>query len=400
VKKILVVNDFPIFPIVSGGKVRIFNIYQNISKEFHVSYVCLGNSKAIEEKKISEYFNEVIVPKQIFYKIIALIALKVLRCSVGDFVALFLASNNGKLKRVIREQISESDIVIFSHPYLYPAVKPFITNQKTIYEAHNVEYLLKRSILGKGFMSTYLLNRLKKTERELLQKCSLCFSMSESDKDELIRLYKVDPSKIYVAPNGVDPGVYNDFFSEGNRVKNQVNPQPLIIFLGSGHPPNVEAARQIIKNIAPQMPNTLFVIAGGVSNELHTDFPGENVCLRYFIPEDEKKELFRTADIAINPMMSGSGTNIKMLDFMAAGIPVISTPTGARGIAIENYHHAIICDIDIFPPEISRLLHDNKLYETLSISGRKLIEEKYDWKIIAGSMIKRINREIGESTIP
>ena len=34
----------------------------------------------------------------------------------------------------------------------------------------------------------------------------------------------------------------------------------------------------------------------------------------------------------INPMISGSGTNIKMFDFMAAGLPIITTDIGARGI--------------------------------------------------------------------
>ena len=69
-KKILVVNDFPIFPIVHGGKVRIFNIYKNISSKFSVTYVCLGETQKIEVKKISENFQEISVPKTYFYKII------------------------------------------------------------------------------------------------------------------------------------------------------------------------------------------------------------------------------------------------------------------------------------------------------------------------------------------
>jgi glycosyltransferase involved in cell wall biosynthesis len=221
--------------------------------------------------------------------------------------------------------------------------------------------------------------------------------MSESDKNALGRLYEVEPSKIYIAPNGVNSHDFDDLFSEGERVKINIIPKPVIIFLGSGHTPNVEAAHQIIKNIAPKLPDVFFIIAGTVCWELHN--LGDNVRLVYFITENEKKELFRSADIAINPMITGSGTNIKMFDFMAAGIPVISTPIGARGIDIDNYQHAIITEIDEFPNEISRLLNDKNLYDKLSISGRKLINEKYDWKIIANSMIETINKELEKSNI-
>ena len=39
-------------------------------------------------------------------------------------------------------------------------------------------------------------------------------------------------------------------------------------------------------------------------------------------------------DLAINPVTTGSGTNLKMLDYMAAGVPVLSTPHGARGLGL------------------------------------------------------------------
>jgi len=74
-EKILVVNDFPIFPIVHGGKVRIFNIYKNISSKFQVTYLCLGDNQKIQDKRISDNFHEISVPKTVFYKIIILIVI-------------------------------------------------------------------------------------------------------------------------------------------------------------------------------------------------------------------------------------------------------------------------------------------------------------------------------------
>jgi glycosyltransferase involved in cell wall biosynthesis len=117
---------------------------------------------------------------------------------------------------------------------------------------------------------------------------------------------------------------------------------------------------------------------------------GKNVGLAYFISDEEKRELFRVSNVALNPMVSGSGTNLKMLDYMAAGLPVISTAVGARGITIEDHKHAIICDLDAFADEISGLIDHTEVAEELSRNGRQLVKEHYDWKNIANSMISEI----------
>jgi glycosyltransferase involved in cell wall biosynthesis len=388
--KILVINDFPIFPIVHGGKVRIFNIYKNISSRFQITYVCLGDVQKIEEKKISENFQEISVPQTYFYKKIIRIAKKLTGCSVDDFVALFFASSNLQLKTILKRQIQDSDIVILCHPYMYPSIKPYIQNQIVVYEALNVEFHLKKSILPESLLKNFFLHLLKLTEQDLLQRSDLCYAMSEEDKQIFTQIYRVESSKINIAPNGVDEGFYSDVYAERTFRKEGVIPVPLIIFMGSGHPPNVEAAQQIIKNIAPNLPDVYFLIAGSVCWMIHNGALGKNVGLAYFITDEEKKELFRVADIAINPMMSGSGTNLKMLDYMAAGLPVVSTAVGARGIDIENHRHAVVCDIGAFPEEISRLIHKKDVLAELSRNGRQLVKDHYDWKHIADSMIRDI----------
>jgi glycosyltransferase involved in cell wall biosynthesis len=393
-KKILVVNDFPIFPIVHGGKVRIFNIYQNISSKFQIKYVCLGETPKIQNKNISENFHEISVPKTFFYKIIIFIANQLMRSSVDDFVALFFASSNPRLKKTIQKEIAECDIVIFCHPYMYPAVAPYIRNQLVIYEALNVEYELKKSVLREGLLKNILLQRLKMTGQDLLKRCDLCFTMSEDDKQIFSQVYDVDASRIKVAPNGVDLEYYNELYQKGSFKKEQIISVPLILFLGSGHPPNVESAKQIIRNIAPKLPNAYFLIAGSVCWMIRNENRGKNVGLAYLITDEEKRELFRATNVAINPMMSGSGTNLKMLDYMAAGPPIVSTAIGARGINIQNCVHAVICDIDAFPEAISRLINNPDVSEALSRNGRNLVKDHYDWKNIADSMIREIENRI------
>ena len=111
-------------------------------------------------------------------------------------------------------------------------------------------------------------------------------------------------------------------------------------------------------------------------------------CAHYLarLGDEEKLELYESADVALNPMLSGSGTNIKMLDYMAAGLPVISSSTGARGLEIESYTHTIVCELPDFPGKIRDVLEDDQLRSRLIVNGRKLVQDKYDWKRIAEDM--------------
>jgi GT2 family glycosyltransferase len=81
----------------------------------------------------------------------------------------------------------------------------------------------------------------------------------------------------------------------------------------------------------------------------------------------------------VNPMFSGSGTNIKMFDFMAAGLPVVSTPTGARGIALSDaaLH---ICAPAEFAAALQRILHDRDYALRLGAAARRLACDSYAWE--------------------
>jgi glycosyltransferase involved in cell wall biosynthesis len=71
------------------------------------------------------------------------------------------------------------------------------------------------------------------------------------------------------------------------------------------------------------------------------------------VTEQEKNLILSMADAALNPMTGGSGTNLKMLEYFAAGVPVISTPFGARGLACRPGSDLHTADIASFPRAIA-----------------------------------------------
>lgn len=392
-KKIVVINDFHLYPPRFGGQFRIYYLYKNLSKWFDITYLCFGNDKKIVETELSHDFREIQIPKSRVQKGINLFLGKRFGFGLDDIVAMFFCKFNRKMDATVKNIILNSDIVVASHPYMYPVIKKYVTNKFLVYEALNVEYILKKAILGEGFFNKFLYNHVKRIEGEVVKRSDLIFTMSAIDSYKIQDMYSSDSKKIYISPNGVDISSFDILYKNNRLVKEKVIKYPIAIFMASGHPPNTEAAEKIIYEIAQKMKEVYFLICGSVCWNIKNHKMGRNVGLTFEINEEEKIELYRISDVALNPMLSGSGTNIKMLDYMAAGLPVITTPTGARGLDIENNKSAVICDVLEFPEKIIEILNNKDFYDKLCHNGRKLVEEKYDWRNIAERMVRTLDEK-------
>lgn len=73
---------------------------------------------------------------------------------------------------------------------------------------------------------------------------------------------------------------------------------------------------------------------------------------------------------------------------MAAGLPIITTEFGTRGINNKNLF--IISDIDDMPKAIDKYNINN--YEQMILKSRKYVEENFDWEAIAEKLINIINK--------
>jgi glycosyltransferase involved in cell wall biosynthesis len=159
------------------------------------------------------------------------------------------------------------------------------------------------------------------------------------------------------------------------------------LFIGSWHQPNVEAVRYIL-SIASHLPQVNFLILGNIC----WAFPAEqlplNVSFMGLVNDAIKDVVLGVADVALNPMISGSGTNLKMLDYLAAGIPVISTPFGARGLNLEHGQHCFLAEIDQFTDAIRYLAEEDSYPKIMRIeNARQYVEQKYDWVVIANNFL-------------
>jgi len=155
--------------------------------------------------------------------------------------------------------------------------------------------------------------------------------------------------------------------------------------MGSWHGPNLEAAERVLA-VAPAFDHVIFVIVGSAGlyfrNDRTRTIP-ENVKLVGPVDEKEKTVLLAAADVALNPMTSGSGSNLKMLDYFAAGVPVLSTEFGARGLAVEAGQHYWRCDADALGRDLLRFLVDPGEVESVVARASTLVRARFSWQTIA-----------------
>jgi glycosyltransferase involved in cell wall biosynthesis len=224
----------------------------------------------------------------------------------------------------------------------------------------------------------------------------MILACSEEDRELFVQCYGIDRNKIQVIPNGVDiKSVKPVPYDMKQSLKERLNIKgPAVLFFGSNYGPNIDAGKFIIDVLADECKDITFVIAGGVGSSLDSKNK-KNVKILGIVSDEEKKMILEASDVAINPMFSGSGTNIKMFDYLAAGLPTITTAIGARGI--DNPDAFIVADSRELQTVINRVLSDRDLYDKLSKNGRYLVVRQYDWNNISRNLGNTINRLYADS---
>jgi glycosyltransferase involved in cell wall biosynthesis len=90
-------------------------------------------------------------------------------------------------------------------------------------------------------------------------------------------------------------------------------------------------------------------------------------------------------------MEHGSGTNIKMLDYFAAGLPVVTTERGARGLRLEGEVQCLVRPIAEFPAAIDDVVGAGAARAAeRAAAARRLVEEVFDWDAIVQRIKPRL----------
>lgn len=172
-------------------------------------------------------------------------------------------------------------------------------------------------------------------------------------------------------------------------------PETHLFVASYAHRPNRLAAELLVTRIWPLVraarPRAHLMLAGRGSREFMAELPpgavGPGVTALGFV--DDLAPLYRQATTVVAPLPEGGGIKIKVLEAMARGVPVVTTPVGAEGITVAADDAAVIAPADErFAAALVALAGDGPRLAELSRRGRALVEEKFSWTAIAATLTR------------
>jgi len=219
---------------------------------------------------------------------------------------------------------------------------------------------------------------LKEEELSVYSKADFLITVSKADADILARHF---PSKrIAIIPLIYTPDPLR--FSFGDRKD--------LLFVGNFvHPPNSDALIQYSSRILPllkkKLPNVKTYVVGANSLPLLEDFANDDVIITGFVPDITY--FLDRCRINVAPLRYGAGTNGKILESLATGLPVITTPVGVEGIADER-GMIVARSPEEFVDGVVAVYNDEQRWNSMSNSGRALIKERFAPDVVKKDIIE------------
>ena len=235
---------------------------------------------------------------------------------------------------------------------------------------------------------------LRRVEREFLRLGDAHTVCSERERDVLSAL---EPNaRVEVIENGVDVA----YFSETMRLPG--GPRHSLVYVGRmDYHANVDAvvsfAREVWPEVRRKRPEVQFVIVGARPKPevlALASQPGVTVTGTV----EDLRPYYREALAAVVPLRVGGGTRLKILEAMAAGTPVISTPLGAEGLGVTPGQELVLADTPATMAEAVAGLHeDSPEWRRLSENGKRLVLSRYDWPVIGEKLMGLYTKILGVS---
>lgn len=251
---------------------------------------------------------------------------------------------------------------------------------------HNVEY--QRLADQVDALPRHGYEMLRKVELGWCRRSDAVITVSEADRQRLIE-DGIEATRVHVIPHGVDLEQFERAEPLDLHALYRIpRERPVLVYHGIYlYPPNLEAMQVMAREILPRLERQgvrATVLAIGAYPPEESLHPS----LVFTGPVESVAPYLKAADLAVVPLQKGGGTRMKILDYFAAGLPVVSTAKGAEGIPIQPGVQAMVVEgQDAFAEAVAALLRDPHARDRLGRAGRTFVEP-LDWRAIAARYLE------------
>lgn len=405
-KVLFITEQFP-YPLDNGGNIRTFHMLKALSSEHEVTLLA-NRPRGLREDdigRVRSICSEIeLIPDHSRFRL----------RTIGRLVSCLIAGKSVVLERhsareaelAIQRLISRRsakqpsigkpdarsyfDAVHFNHLDAAAYERFVPRGVLRVLDEHNVVTNQVRTTLS---IETRALRRwalrresrvLPGIEQSLCNKMDLCITCSDVDRDAL-RTMGVK-ARIETVPNGVDLEFFN--------ITGQLSRKHEVVFVGGlDYDPCEKGVLYFCENILPKLHRKYhelkFVVVGRNPSEGLKRMAARDGRIMLTGRVDDVRPYVRAAAAFVVPLLSGSGTRLKILDALALGTPVVTTSIGVEGIEAKSGVNLLVADdADGFADAVSRILESENLAKHLRQEGRSLVEQRYGWRSSCESLLR------------
>lgn len=378
---LFVANRIP-YPPYRGDKLKIYNLAKQLSKQHELHLITF-----VADESEWQYREEL----ETLYASVTLIKQSKLQSYWGCLSGVFskvpfqvLYFKNARFRKVLNNLIQKYafDAIHVQHLRMaqyFIGNKPNVRVILDLPDAFSLYWKRRLEKATNNFQKIFIKvehHRLLNYEKHMKQ-FDLNLACSEEDINYLKSKHGF--GHIELLSNGVDTETFKP---------SEIAPIPKrILFTGNmDYAPNIDGAAYFVEEILPliegEIDHVQFVIAGQRPVKKVRDLERENVQITGFIPK--LNEMYATAQVVVSPLRIGAGTQNKVLESMAMGIPVVCTDIGFEGLGVANGEGVFKETSAIgFARKVIELLNNPELRESTGTKATEVIKNKFSWERIA-----------------
>lgn len=374
------------YPPFRGDKLKIYHLARHLSRRHQLHLLCFAQNRdeMNYRRELEPYFQTVRFVYQPGWKSLFQSAAS-LWGSVPFQVAYFRSAAMKKALAEIMEQVP-LDLIHVQHLRMaqYPLPLGSVPAILDMPDAFSLYWTRRkqreRSWLARQFAGEES-RRLIAYEKAMLDAYPQVLVCSQEDQAYLKETHKV--SRIDLLPNGVDL----DQFSPRGQDYAALSP---VLFTGNmDYAPNVDAVVHFVHNIWPRiqraLPGLRFVIAGQRPVKAVKDLASESVVVTGFV--EDLAGVYHQSSVLVSPLRFGAGTQNKVLEALAMGVPVVSTPIGFKGLGLQSGQGAFMENSDEqFADRVISLINSPEQRKETGQKGMEMIRARFGWEAVSARL--------------
>jgi polysaccharide biosynthesis protein PslH len=390
--RILWIKTELLHPVDKGGRIRTYQMLRALSRQHHVTYLCLDDGGAAPDAiaRAREYAQEVVaVPFRPPAKRGAGLALALLRNLFSPLPYAVARYRSPALRERVRQLAAAADLVVCD--FLFPSLNvPEGLPAPAVLFQHNVEAKIWEryvSVPQHPLRRAYFRLQWRRMQRYEARECRrFARVVAVSAQDAAVIRSEYAAGSVRDVPTGVDL----DYFTARRAPPPESRE---LVFVGSmDWMPNDDAIRWFAGEVFPEVrrrtAGVRLVVVGRAPSPGLRELASRDPAIEITGTVADVRPYLRRAALSVVPLRVGGGTRLKIYEAMATGVPVVSTAIGAEGLPLRSGEHLLIADSAAEQASaICGLLEDPARASALAANALAFVRQHCSWDAVAERFI-------------